>query len=129
MQQTIAQFLNIKDFPFVINDKNGNVIYYEKSDGVWYKCEFDKNGNELYHEKSDGYWYKCEFDKNGNEIYFEDSNGCWYKREYDEKNNSIYYENSDGYIFDKRPKPVIEMTLQQIADKLGMDASQIRIKD
>jgi hypothetical protein len=87
MKPTIAQFLNIKDFPFNIHNKNGNGIYYENSSGYWIKWECDDNGKE------------------------------------------IYYENSDGIIIDKRPKVVVEMTLQQIADKLGLDVSQIRIKD
>ena len=30
---TIAQQLNIKEFPFRIKDKNGKQIYYEDSDG------------------------------------------------------------------------------------------------
>ena len=33
MNKTIAQQLNIKDFPFEIKDKNGNRIYLENSDG------------------------------------------------------------------------------------------------
>ena len=32
--KTIAEQLNIKDFPFRIKDKEGNQIYYEASDGV-----------------------------------------------------------------------------------------------
>ena len=36
---------------------------------------YDSNSNEIYFEKSNGYWYKYEFDSNGNEIYSEDSNG------------------------------------------------------
>jgi len=31
--KTIAQQLNVKDFPFCINDSNGNQIYFENSDG------------------------------------------------------------------------------------------------
>ena len=31
--KTIAQQLNIKDFPFRIKDNNGNETYYENSDG------------------------------------------------------------------------------------------------
>ena len=31
--KTIAQQLNVKDFPFTIRDKNGNVIYIEYSTG------------------------------------------------------------------------------------------------
>jgi YD repeat-containing protein len=82
-QQTFAQFLKVKDFPFVIEDKNGKEIYYENSDG---------------------YWRKREYDDQGNEIRYENSNGLWFKSEYDEQGNVIYYENSSGEIVDERPK-------------------------
>jgi hypothetical protein len=81
--KTIAQQLNIKEFPFEIKDSNGNQIYYENSDGFWIKREFDSNGNQIYSENSNGYW-------------------C--KREYDSKGNQIYSEDSDGTIKDNRPK-------------------------
>ena len=86
-KQTIAQFLNVKDFPFVIKDKNGN------------------------------------------EIYREYSTGFWIKRVYNDEGNVIYYENSDGYIINKRPKPMIELTLEDIAKLKGVDVGQIRIKE
>ena len=35
--KTIAQQLNVKQFPFEIKDKNGKVIYYEDSYGYWCK--------------------------------------------------------------------------------------------
>ena len=73
--KTIAQQLNVKDFPFTIRDKNGNQIYFENSNGFWRKRERDSNGTEIYYEFSDGFWYKREYDSNGNEIYFEDSHG------------------------------------------------------
>jgi len=53
--KTIAQQLNVTEFPFTIKDKNGNVIYCENSDGYWYKSEYDSNGNEIYFEDSVGY--------------------------------------------------------------------------
>jgi hypothetical protein len=81
--KTIAQQLNVKEFPFEIKDKNGNRIYFEKSNGYFVKSEYDSNGNQIYFEDSDGYWYRWEYDSNGNEIYF---------------------ENSDGEIEDNRPK-------------------------
>jgi hypothetical protein len=81
--KTIAQQLNIKEFPFEIKNKNGNIIYRELSDGGWYKKEYDSNRNEIY----------CEH-----------SNGFWVKREYDSKGNQIYFENSDGLIEDNQPK-------------------------
>lgn len=53
--KTIAQQLNVKDFPFVIRDKNRNVIYFEDSIGDWYKWEYDSNGKIVYFEDSNGY--------------------------------------------------------------------------
>jgi len=73
--KTIAQQLNVKDFPFRIKDKNGKEIYSENSDGFWSKIKFYSNGNEIYYENSNGYWFKREFDSNGNLIYYKNSNG------------------------------------------------------
>jgi hypothetical protein len=127
MKETIAQFLKIKDFPFQIKDENGNEIYWEDSTGYWSKNEYDLNGNQIYWENSKGYWIKREYHCNGNQIYFENSNGAWEKREYDSNGKEIYYEDSEGFIRDNRPK--VEITLQEIADKLGMDVKSIRIKE
>ena len=81
--KTIAQQLNVTAFPFRIKDKDGKEIYYEDSDGFWWKSEHDANGNEIYYENSNGYWQKWEHDANGKEI---------------------YYGDSDGFIRDNRPK-------------------------
>jgi hypothetical protein len=88
--------LNVRDSEFIVNDKHGNRIYYEDSNG---------------------YWVKREYDEHGNMIYWENSNGYWTKREYDEKGNRIYWENSKGVIIDKRPKVTIELTQEQL-DKI-----------
>jgi hypothetical protein len=73
-----------------------------KSKGSLYL--YDSNGNIIYYEHSDGYWSKREFDSNGNITYYEDSDGYWYKYEYDTNGNCIYFENSNGEIIDNRPK-------------------------
>ena len=106
MSKTIAQQLNIKDFPFEIKDKNSNQNYVEYSTGSWYKYEYDQNGNQIYYENSNGSWCKYEYDQNGNQI---------------------YYENSTGYIEDNRPK-VVELTIDQIAEKLNIDVNLLKIK-
>jgi len=107
MKETIAQFLKVKDFPFIIKDKNNK---------------------EIYHEDLNGYWIKTEYDQNGKLIYIEDSNGYWSKHERDQDGKLIYYENSNGNIIDKRPK-IIELSLQEVADKLGLNVKNLRIKD
>ena len=127
MNKTIAQQLNIKDFPFEIKDKNGNQIYYDDSNGYWEKSEYDQNGKQIYYEDSSGYWEKREYDQNGNQIYFEKSNGYWEKREYDQNGKIIYVENSNGYIEDNRPK-VVELTLDEIAAKLNIPLNLLKIK-
>jgi len=94
--KTIAQQLKIKDFPFRINDKDGNAIYCEHSNGFWWEWEHDANGKVIYCGDSDGFWWKRERDANGNEIYGENSDGSWCKREFDTNGNEIYCEYSDG---------------------------------
>jgi hypothetical protein len=79
--KTIAQQLNIKEFPFRIKDNDGNIIYFEDINTYWSKREL----------------------KDGKEVYYEDSNGYWSKREYKD-GKIIYYENSNGKIIDNRPK-------------------------
>lgn len=127
--QTVAQFLKVKTFPFVIKNDKGNQIYLENSDGWWVKREYDAKGNQIYCEYSDGYWHKRVHNDRGNEIYFENSDGYWRKREYNAKGNQIYFEDSDGFIIDNRPKPMIELTLADIAKLKGVDVGQIRIKE
>jgi YD repeat-containing protein len=73
--KTIAQQFNIKEFPFTIKDKNGNLLYYETPDRYWSKSEFDSNGNPTLYETSTGFWEKREYDSNGNRTYHEDSDG------------------------------------------------------
>lgn len=53
--KTIAEQLNITDFPFEIRDKEGRVIYFEIKNQFWVRCEYDSAGNEIYHEDSYGY--------------------------------------------------------------------------
>ena len=105
---TIAQQLKVTDFPFFIKDKNGKEIYCENSNGSWFKREYDSNGNVIYYEDSDGFWKKREYDSNGKEI---------------------YYENSLGYIEDNQPKAIVEVTLEDIAKKMGIKVEQLRIKE
>ena len=126
--KTIAQQLKVTTFPFIIKDKGGNTIYYEDSHGLWSKFERDAHGNEIYWENSHGLWSKREYDTNGNLIRYENSDGFWSKSERDAHGNEIYYEDSYGKIIDNRPKQV-ELTLQQIADKIGINVTQLRIKD
>ena len=65
------------------------------------------------------------FALNSNKIYYENSDGLWYKSELDKNGIMIYYEDSSGYIKDKRSK---ELTMQEIADKFGIDINNLKIK-
>ena len=108
MTQTIAQQIKW-DFKtnglLEIRDKNGKLIYLERSNGYWAKREYNSRGNVIYVETSNGTWAKREWDSQGNEIYYEDSNEYMEKREWDSQGNEIYYEDSLGQIIDNRPKP------------------------
>jgi hypothetical protein len=109
--KTIAQQLQIKKFPFTINDSDDNVIYCEYSDGYWFKYAYDSDGNDIYWENSDGLWNKREYDSNRNRIYWENSDGLWVKREYDSNRNLIYWEDSYGKILDNRPKTDVQKAI------------------
>jgi len=37
-----------------VYNTNGKLIYFEDSNGDWYKYKYDTNGNEIYYEDSDG---------------------------------------------------------------------------
>lgn len=72
---TIAKQLKIKEFPFEIRNNEGNLVYWEDSDGYWTKWEYNDQGYLVYSETPGGYWGKWEYDDQGNLVYFEDSDG------------------------------------------------------
>jgi len=88
--QTIGQWLNW-DF-----DAKGNLEIR------------DKNGRLIYWERSDKSWGRYEYDSKGFETYYHDSRGYWERRERDSQNNRIFYEDSTGQIIDNRIPEVIE---------------------
>ena len=69
--KTKAQQLNVKEFPFTIEDENGNRIYYENENGFWWSIEYDSDGNKIYSENFPNYSRNWKYDSNGNEIYYE----------------------------------------------------------
>jgi hypothetical protein len=73
--KTIAEQLNIKEFPFIIRDKNGRILYFEDSNNFWSKYERDERGNVCFYETSEGFSYTCEYDEDNNEIYYKNSSG------------------------------------------------------
>jgi hypothetical protein len=55
--QTIGQWLNwdFKANEFLeIKDRNGALLYYERSSGYWVKREYDSEGNIIYLENAEG---------------------------------------------------------------------------
>jgi hypothetical protein len=88
--KTIAQQLNVKEFPFIIKDSNGKGIYREESNGSWVRYEYDSNGKEILLENSAGDWIKHEYDSDGKEI---------------------YYESSFGTVIDHRPETEIQKAI------------------
>jgi len=87
--------------------------------GQWLKWDFeangdlginDKNGNSIYFEASNGFWEKREWDSQGRLIYTEDCSGFWEKFEYNFESNCIYYKNRNGVIKDNRIPEVITHT-------------------
>ena len=84
--KTIAQQLNIKDFPFEVMDKESRLIYHETVNSFWSKSEYDSDGNKTYYENSNGYVEGWQYDSDG---------------------NVTYYWNNEGVIRDNRPAETI----------------------
>ena len=53
---TIAQRLNITEFPFEIKDKYGNIIYIEREDGYWEIRKYNEDGKQVFHQNPNGFW-------------------------------------------------------------------------
>jgi len=122
-------------------DSNGNRTSFKDSNGYWIKSEYDSNGNRIYFENSDGYWSKNEYDSIGNEIYYENSvHGIIkdFRPKVSEVHismadikDSIYTgASADIIISIQRTTPVdkIELTMDEIAKKFGIDVNLLTIK-
>jgi YD repeat-containing protein len=109
LSETLTELGIAFSFPIEIKDDNGNVTYWEASDGFWYKYEHDDDGNETYFEDSDGYCYNREYDANGNVTYYGDSDGYWHRYEYDSDGKVTYCEDSEG---DKNGTPKSSKTCE-----------------
>ena len=105
--------LDIK-YPIELFDKDGNLLYYENSDGFWCKNQY-KDGEQVYFVNSDGLWWKSVY-KDGHEVYFEGSDGYWLKYEYKD-GKEVYCEDSDGHRVDNR-EPV-DMTIEDVCKLVG----------
>ena len=91
-QPTIAKQLGVNEFPFMIYDKNGRIIYLEYADGICWKNEYIATGKKVTFTKGDGTVEIYEHDLDGNEISYSNSNGFWTKHEYNSDGDLIYYE-------------------------------------
>ena len=70
-------FINMRD-NYGLSEKEYELVLsklYDQPVTIEGDDVYDINGNRIYYENSDGYWFKKEYDINGNIIYFEDGNG------------------------------------------------------
>jgi hypothetical protein len=54
LPKTIAQQLGVTEFPFIIKDKRGNVIYVETEQNGWERWEWNESGEVTHHETGRG---------------------------------------------------------------------------
>ena len=73
-QQTLAQQLGKKEFPFIKVDDRMRIIYYENKYNQWIKSEYDDNNRRIYREDQLG-WAKMKYNDAGELIYYEDKDG------------------------------------------------------
>jgi len=63
------------EYPIKLTDENDNVVYYEDSNGFWFRNVYNDFNQITFHEDSNYYWSKSEYDAGYNEIYNENSDG------------------------------------------------------
>ena len=63
------------EYPIKLTDENDNVVYYEDSNGFWFRNVYNDFNRITFHEDSNYYWAKAEYDTVGNQIYHECSDG------------------------------------------------------
>jgi YD repeat-containing protein len=97
MHMTIAQQLNIQQFPFSIKNEAGQEIYCEYENGYWFKREYNSKNGITRYEDSDGDWRSYEYDAQGNMICVKDANGYWDKREYNADGKETRLETFSGF--------------------------------
>ena len=54
LSETLTELGIAFSFPIEITDANGNLTYFERSKGYWYRYERDANGYVTYYESSYG---------------------------------------------------------------------------
>jgi len=87
----ITNYKIIKDNYIQICDSNGDETYFEFSDGVWEKYEYDKNGNVTDEENSCG--FKCE------SVFNEDSKLI--KQTFNDGTINVYKYNDLGVLIEE----------------------------
>jgi hypothetical protein len=127
--------INLKK-KFPIKDNNGNTLYDEfisnyNGELLYIKYEYNPYGKRTYYEKgrADGTilsWVKFQYNDNNDMTYWIDSDNEWAKWEYD-GHKLIYHESSDyGVEIDERP--TIALSLEEIAERLGIASNKLLIK-
>ena len=130
MEQTIAQKLGITKFPFIIKNDVGQTIYEEGSTGYWIKSEYDKVGNKIRWKDSigDGKTIKITVIGNITEHLSKSitSPNDWELTIF-KNNKSVYFENGNGIKTGRKPSYATELTMEEIATRLGIDVKDLKI--
>lgn len=90
------------EFPIIIKDTRGDIIYKQNEDGFWFEKTYDEKGNELTCKNSEGYWLESTYDDNNNKINFKASDGFCRESTYDDNENELTYKDSNGNYEIKR---------------------------
>ena len=93
---------------------------------------YDKNGSLIFNEKSNKYWERREYDENGNIIFYEDSDKYWSRHEYDENGNKTFWEDSKENTYGTPKSKEVEMTVKELQDLISQQKGinvKLKIKE
>ena len=69
---TKAQLLGITKFPYIEENKNGQILYLEIESGLFCEYRYNENNQLIYYKNFSGLGFIEEFDLNGNSIFYMD---------------------------------------------------------
>ena len=97
------------EFPIIIRDKKGNIIYLQYKDDIWEEYTYDEKGNILTYKDSSGNWYEYTYNNKGKQLTSKTSGGY-----YVIKGEFVTKEEYEAFV-----NPIPEYTMEELVAKLG----------
>jgi len=134
IKDTSGEIKPVINYPLKTTDSKGNTVHCKRSDKFECWFEYDEKNELAYYGDSNG--LKIWYDSKGNVVHSKNSDmyECWNEfhedgyriRHWDSRGHKYWYDSKGNEI--SNPDLVIEVTLEEIAEKFKISAKSLRIK-